>query len=132
MNTETPKSTGLVKTWLLALLLSAAFVVLLTSVMSLGRAAGHAALLFLPNFWLSRLVIAQRVGCMTRRFNFLNSTENESTLVITGARILDKEADRWAYWSNWLREAFMCLVLWLLIAPAVLTPLSEMISGTSV
>ena len=67
---------------------------------------------------------------MTRRFNFLNSTENESTLVITGARCLDKESDRWSYWSNWLREAFMCLVLWLLIAPAVLAPLLAKIRGT--
>ena len=124
MNTERSQSTGLGIAWLLALAFTAFFTLLLASVMSGVKALGHAILLLLPNFWLARLIIAHHLGRMTRRFNFLNSTEIESTLVLTGARIMERESERWSYWSNWLREAFMCLVLWLLIGPAALAPLA--------
>ena len=129
MNIERQPSTGLVKTWILALALSALFALLLKLELSGGKAIGHSILLLLPNFWSARLIIALRLGCMTRRFNFLNSTENESTLVITGARILNRKTENWSYWSNWVREAFMCLVLWLLIGPAALSPLATVLLG---
>jgi len=76
------------------------------------------------------LIIAQHLGRMTRRFNLLNSAGVESTLLITGARILHRDSERWAYWSNWLREACMCLVLWLLLGPAALAPLAERLFGS--
>lgn len=125
MNAENKQSTGLGRAWILTLAFTAFFTLLLASAMSGSRALGHAALLLLPNFWLARLIVAHHLGRMTRRFNFLNSTEIEPTLVISSARILDRKTERWSYWSNWLREAFMCLVLWLLIGPAVLAPLAE-------
>ena len=129
MDSERSLSTGLGRTWLLALALTGCFTLLLATVMSRGRALGHAFLLLLPNFWLSRLIIARHMGRMTRRFNFLNSNAMESTLVVTGARVLDRKSERWSFWSNWLREAFMCLVVWLLLGPAVLALLIEKLIG---
>jgi hypothetical protein len=128
MNTGRSQSTGIGRAWLLALVFTVFFTLLLATAMSAGKAFGHALLLLLPNFWLARLIIAQHLGRMTRRFNFLNSAEMESTLVITGARVLHRDSERWAYWSNWLREACMCLVLWLLLGPAALAPLAEPLS----
>lgn len=130
MNAERSHSTGLGRAWFLTLAFTAFFTLLLASAMSGGKALGHAILLLLPNFWLARLIIAYHLGRMTRRFNFLNSSEIEPTLVVTGARILDRKSERWSYWSNWLREAFMCLVLWLLIGPAALASLAERFFGS--
>jgi len=114
---------------MLALVLTALFTVLLALVVPVGKAVGHAFLLFLPNFWLARLIVAFYLGRMTRRFNFLNSTEIEPTFVVSRARVLARDTESWAYWSNWIREAFMCLVVWLLIGTAALSPLLEVFVG---
>ncbi len=110
---------------MLTLVLSALFTLILWLVLSLGEALGHAALLLLPNFWLARLITAYRLGRITRRFNFLNSSQIEPTLVISSPRVLDRNTQGWEYWSNWFREAFMCLVLWLLLGTAALAPLAK-------
>lgn len=125
MDTEKSQPTGLGRAWLLALGFTALFTLLLATVMSGGEALGRALLLLFPNLWLARLIIAQHLGRMTRRFNFLNSNKIEPTLVLTSALVLSRKSESWAYWSNWIREAFMCLVLWLLIGPAALVPLAE-------
>lgn len=129
MDTEQSQSTGLGRAWLLSLGFTALFSLLLATVMSGGEALGRALLLLFPNLWLARLIIAQHLGRMIRRFNFLNSTEIEPTLVLSSARVLSRNSESWAYWSNWIREACMCLVLWLLIGPAALAPLAERFSG---
>jgi len=116
-------NTGLGKTWGLTVGLSVFFILMLSLVVPLGEAIGRSVIILLPVFWLARLVIAHRSGCMTRRFNFLNNAGIEPALVVCNARVVNRSSDRWSYWSNWIRESFMCLVLWLLLGPAALSPL---------
>jgi len=119
-------NTGLGKTWGLTVGLSGFFILMLSLVVPLGEAIGRSVIILLPVFWLARLVIAHRSGCMTRRFNFLNNAGIEPALVVWKARVVNRSSDRCSYWSNWIRESFMCLVLWFLLGSAALSPLASL------
>ena len=79
-------------------------------------------LILLPLMWWTRLLLAIGTGRISKRFVFLNTTNISTVLSLINPEMLERNSSAWAFYGYIIREAFMCVVVWLVMGGNMILP----------